>query len=156
MPDVNIHARIRGRTPADVLAAATEFARWPDMSDAVVSVRVEPGDDGGSRSFWEVIFREGILQWSQADRPDGDARLAFELLEGDPLVWHGAWTAEAAGDAALLRLEAEFDLGMPSLSHVLDPMGVEAIEDAVRSVLNTLFGDDVVELQLGATTEGAA
>ena len=154
MPDVNIRAVVRGREPDEVLAAATDFAKWPEMSDAVVSVRVDPGE-GESTSYWEVLFREGILKWSQRDQDVADTRRAFELIEGDPLVWHGAWSAEASGGDTHVRLDAEFDLGMPSLSHVLDPMGVEAIEDAVQSVMRGLFGDDV-EVEFGRTTEGAA
>ena len=154
MPDVNIRAQVPGREPGEVLAAATDFGTWPEMSDAVVSVRVEP-EDTGSTSSWEVIFREGILKWSQRDQAQADDRVRFELIEGDPLVWHGAWSAEATGDGTEVKLDAEFDLGMPSLSHVLDPMGVEAIEDAVQSVLRGLFGDDV-QVEFGRTTEGAA
>lgn len=147
MPEVYIRARVPGHEPHGVLETATDFARWPDMSDDVVSVRVEPGEGGEATSWWEVLFREGILKWSQRES-HATERVSFELIEGDPLTWHGGWTAEADGAGTVLTLEGEFDLGMPSISHVLDPMGVEAIEDAVQSVFRTLFGEGV-EFELG-------
>ena len=150
MPDVDIRAKIPGHDPEGALTAATDFARWPELSEQVVSVRVEPGE-GESTSWWEVLFREGILKWSQRERLEHE-RVAFELIEGDPLTWHGGWTAETESGVTVLRLHGEFDLGMPSLSHVLDPMGVEAIEDAVQDVLRKLFGDEV-EVEFGHTAQ---
>jgi len=47
---------------------------------------------------------------------------------------------------------AEFDLGMPSLGHVLDPIAIEALEDAVADVARGLFGADV-ELAFGDEVE---
>lgn len=155
MPFVRVETRVPGIDPQTVLVRATDFERWPDLSDAIQSVVVED-----STSWWEVAFREGILKWSQRDEADLDAGVSkFELIEGDPLVFHGTWKAEARGDGSVLTLEADFDLGMPSLGHVLDPMAVEALEDAVASVSRGLFGDEV-EIEFGATgtptTEGAA
>jgi hypothetical protein len=134
-----------------------DFERWPEMSDSVLSVRVEE-DAGGatSTSWWEVTFREGILKWSQRDEAALDAGVVrFALIEGDPLTFHGTWRVDQLGDDCTLTLDAEFDLGMPSLGHVLDPMAVEALEDAVASVSRGLFGDEV-EIEFGSpTTEGA-
>jgi hypothetical protein len=97
------------------------------------------------------------MKWSERDRLDIDALVhSFELIEGDPLVFRGTWRAEADGERCRLTHEAEFDLGMPSLGHVLDPMAVEALEDALASVARGLFGD-AVEVDFASTPmEGAA
>lgn len=143
MPRVSVYSRVPRRGADEVLREVADFARWPALSDSVSSVRVE-SDPDGSTSFWGVVFRDGLMTWSQRDVLEPAAgRARFDLIEGDPLVWHGAWTASATGEDAELRLEAEFDLGMPSLSEVLDPMAVEALEEAIESVLHGLFGEGV-------------
>ena len=78
---------------------------------------------------------------------------SFDLVERDPHVFTGTWTVEARGSDCVLTMDAEFDLGMPSLSHLLDPIAIEAVEDAVGSVLRGLFGESV-EVEYGG--EGAA
>jgi hypothetical protein len=156
MPQVSVRTRVPGGDRRDVLARTVDFARWPEMSDSVLSVRVERDGGSTSTSWWEVTFREGILKWSQRDEADLDAGVVkFDLIEGDPLTFRGTWRADALGDDCALTLDAEFDLGMPSLGHVLDPMAVEALEDAVASVSRGLFGDEV-DIEFGSpTTEGA-
>lgn len=154
MPAVRVRVRVEGGEPAKALGEVTAFRRWPELSDAVESVRIEADGDAASRSHWEVHFREGLLKWSQRDRVDLERGICtFDLIEGDPLVFNGSWTAEAAGGGCVLEMDAEFDLGMPSLSHVLDPMAVEALEDTVESVIRGLYGDGA-EVVVGGDQRG--
>jgi hypothetical protein len=140
---IGVVGTVGGASAEDALRAVVDFARWPAMSEAVRSVAVEPGGDGESTSRWEVSFRDGLMRWSQRDVLDAQRGVAeFRLLGGDPVAWEGRWTAVPRGDGCVLTLAAEFDLGMPSLEHVLDPLALEALEDAVASVLVHLFGED--------------
>jgi coenzyme Q-binding protein COQ10 len=142
MPRINIGARVGARDPAAALRQVVDYERWADASDSIHSVRVEHRDDGSSSSFWEVAFRKGLMRWSEHDWLDAAAgRATFELIEGDPDLFRGSWTVATEGADCLLSMEADFDLGMPSLSHILDPIAVEAVEDAVASVLRGLFGE---------------
>lgn len=144
MPRVWMQARLSERNPESVLRRVTDFACWPAASDSVRSVQVEPQPDGSEISQWEVVFREGVLRWSERDRTDLAANQSvFELIEGDPHLFNGVWLVEPDPDGSTLTFDAEFDLGMPSLAHVLDPIAVEAVEDAIESVLRGLYGADV-------------
>lgn len=152
MPLVRVDIAVPRGEPEQALRSIFDFECWPELSESVLSVR---GDE--ETTFWEVAFREGVLKWSQRDRLDADAGVGrFDLIEGDPLAFSGTWRVAPNGDGCTLTFDAEFDLGMPSLGHVLDPMAVEALEDAVASVARGLFGD-TVEIEFGSpTTEGAA
>jgi len=146
MPQVLVRALVSDTEPETALALVTDYRRWEDASDSVRKVRVERDDDEWSTSYWEVVFRGGTMQWTERDHIDLAARReSFELIAGDPHAWSGGWTATPTDDGrCLLVMDAQFDLGMPSLGHVLDPIAVEALEDAVESVVVGLFGDDAV------------
>jgi ribosome-associated toxin RatA of RatAB toxin-antitoxin module len=141
VPRVWMQARLSERDPESVLRLVTDFERWPAASDSVRSVEVERQADGSEISQWEVVFREGLLRWSERDWIDvGANRAVFELIEGDPHLFNGVWLVEPDDAGSTLTFDAEFDLGMPSLAHVLDPIAVEAVEDAIESVLRGLYG----------------
>jgi ribosome-associated toxin RatA of RatAB toxin-antitoxin module len=151
MPRVLVRAIVEGFDEATALGLVTDYARWAGASDSVREVRVERDGDGWSTSYWEVVFRGGVMKWSERDHIKLDERIeTFELIEGDPHRWSGHWTvAPAGGGSCALEMDADFDLGMPSLSHVLDPIAVEALEDAVASVVAGLFGE-ATRVEFGA------
>lgn len=143
MPRVWVRCHLSERDPEKLLRHATDFARWPEASDSVNWVTVEKQPDGTDISNWEVTFRQGLLRWSERDWLELDKNSAFfELIEGDPHRFDGLWHVEVGEQGSKLTFDAEFDLGMPSLAHVLDPIAVEAVEDAIESVMRGLYGDD--------------
>lgn len=144
MAGVRICAAVDGVEPAAALRLVTDYRRWPEASEAVRSVTVEHAGNGASVSSWEVTFRGGLMRWSERDVFDEIAlEQRFTLIEGDPHDFNGAWTARSRAAGCVLQMVADFDLGMPSLRHVLDPIAVEALEDAIDEVLQALFGDDL-------------
>jgi Polyketide cyclase / dehydrase and lipid transport len=144
MPAVRLTAVVDDVDPQAALLRVTDYRRWPAASDAVRSVSVEQTGACTSVSTWEVSFRGGLMRWTERDVLCADAlEQRFSLIEGDPLDFAGAWTASARPGGCTLQLTGEFDLGMPSLRHVLDPIAIEALEDAITDVLETLFASRI-------------
>lgn len=140
MPAADLAIRVPGVDPAAAYAALTDFERYPALTDAVRDVTVE---DGG-RSRWEVNFREGILRWTEIDVLDAEARtIAFEQESGDFHAFRGAWIVDDDPAGSVVRFHAEFDLGIPSLSELIDPLAVRALRDNVAAIVSGLFGRDV-------------
>ncbi len=140
MPALQLQADVDGLDARAAFALVTDYRRWPAASAAVRSVEVEPIGATTSVSRWEVSFRGGLMRWTERDVLCADAlEQRFSLVEGDPQEFAGAWTASARAGGCTLRLSGEFDLGMPSLRHVLDPIAIEALEDAITDVLEALF-----------------
>lgn len=147
MPHVDVRAVVYGLEALSALRLVTDYRRWPEVSDAVRSVHVEKLSDGSSVSSWEVTFRGGLMCWSERDTFDTETlEHRFALIEGDPDRFAGAWTAEPHENGCTLQMLADFDLGMPSLRHVIDPIAVEALEDAIVDVVRVLFGRRVTLL----------
>ena len=111
--------------PADRLFAhVADFERYPLLTDTVRAVRIR-----GTVSDWEVNFRKGILRWTEEDTVDPASRtIGFRQIEGDLARFDGAWRISPTGDGGShIVFEAEFDLGMPSLAEMLDPVAERAL-----------------------------
>jgi ribosome-associated toxin RatA of RatAB toxin-antitoxin module len=144
VPRVWMRSHLSERDPEAVLRLVTDFKRWPEASDTIRWVEVERQPDGSEISRWEVVFRQGLLRWSEHDWLLLESNCArFELIEGDPHRFDGVWRVEVNDGGSTLTFDADFDLGMPSLSHVLDPIAIESVEDAIESVLRGLYGEDL-------------
>lgn len=149
MPEVTVTARTT-RALDDVCALISDFARYQDRTDAVVEVLVHPGDaDGGTVSEWTVRFRDGLLRWTERDVVDPARRtIASEQLTGDFAVFRGRWamTPDAAG--ATVVFDAEFDLGIPSLSALIDPVATATLRGTILQILSGTLDEEIVPSDL--------
>ena len=141
MNDVVVEADAPGLTPRDAYEAVARFERYPDLTNAVRSVDIGGlGPGGGVLSTWEVNFRNGILRWSEEDWFDASNRtIRFTMTEGDFEHYAGAWIVETSDGGARLRYVAQFDLGIPSLSHIIDPIAARALYDNIIQIMHGLL-----------------
>jgi hypothetical protein len=154
VPRVWVRSRLDERDPESVLRRITDFRSWTEASELVRGVKVTHEPDGTETSTWEVVFGAGLLRWSERDWLELDEnRARFEMIEGDPYHFDGFWHVKTEETGSILTFDADFDLGMPSLAHVLDPIAVEAVEQAIESVLQGLYGDALeIEFTAAAPT----
>jgi ribosome-associated toxin RatA of RatAB toxin-antitoxin module len=144
MPDVAVTAAVPDACPDAVFSAVADFASYAKHTDTVRDVVVIPADDGALESAWEVNFRNGVLAWTERDVVDPAARrIDFEQVDGDFVVFTGIWAVEPDGDDVTVRFTASFDLGMPSLAPMIDPIAVRTLVDNVQAILRGLLGPRV-------------
>ncbi|MEU9185730.1 aromatase/cyclase [Streptomyces sp. NPDC048484] len=132
-------------TPAQAYQLISDFARYPELTDAVKEVTVDDSEpDGGVVSTWTVFFRNGLLTWTERDLCDPVARtITFTQLKGDFAVFEGVWRITEADrpDSCRVTFEAAFDLGIPSLADLLDPVADAALRDNIVRILGGLLGE---------------
>jgi ribosome-associated toxin RatA of RatAB toxin-antitoxin module len=144
MPTVTIDARSTSLGPDEVFRRISDFPRYAEYTEAVREVHIDRTDGDVVTSTWLVNFRNGVLRWTERDRIDAQRRtIDFEQLEGDFAEFTGSWQVQAAGEATALTFSADFDLGMPSLAAMIDPIAEQALRDNMRLILRGLLGDDV-------------
>ena len=144
MPDVAVTAAVPDACPDVVFSAVADFASYAKHTDTVRDVVVTTAPDGAVESAWEVNFRNGVLVWTERDVVDPAARrIDFEQVDGDFVVFTGTWAVEPDGDGATVRFTASFDLGMPSLAPMVDPIAVRTLVDNVQAILRGLLGPHV-------------
>jgi ribosome-associated toxin RatA of RatAB toxin-antitoxin module len=120
----------------------SDFARYPALIDTVVSVEVGDADHQAPVSTWTVKFRRGLMRWTERDVLDRNAgTIEFEQLSGDFASFRGIWRITATEEGTEVGFAAEFDLGMPTLADMLNPVAESALRDNIRLILSGLLGD---------------
>lgn len=156
MRTVAIETLVPATEAGAVFARICDFECYADHTDAVREVRVTTSADGALDSDWSVNFRNGVLCWSERDHIDHAARtITFTQLDGDFETFEGDWAVEPAGADVTVRFTARFDLGMPSLAAIVDPIAEQALRDNLHAILRGLLGDEVVFLDGGCETVAA-
>lgn len=144
MRSVQLRMTVPGRRADEVYGTLADFPRYPQFSPVVRSVTITEGEDGVSRSEWEVTFRAGILKWVEEDIFDRAAlRIDFRQLEGDIALFEGSWTCSDTGDGTCITFSARLDMGIPTLADALEPIAVRTLIDNTVAIVSGLFGDAV-------------
>lgn len=150
MPDVTVAALVAGHSADRVYDTISDFSRYPELVDTVVSVHVsDPLPDGAVRSDWEVLFRNGVLRWREVDWFDREGlTIRFEQTEGEFDVFRGSWRLQERDGGILMIFHAEFDFGVASLAPIIDPVAVRVLTESMRTILVGLFGPDSVDFDV--------
>ncbi|MEH0020548.1 MAG: SRPBCC family protein [Desulfobacter sp.] len=115
------------------------FDRYPNFMDDVLEVTCD-SDENGPTSAWTVMLNGSELSWIERDEFHPPEKIVFEQIEGDVDVYKGTWEIDynEAERKAVVTLETEFDLGIPSLADMLNPMGIEAIKNNSAKMLSAI------------------
>lgn len=145
MRHVEIETLVPGIGADDVFDRICDFTRYTEYTDAVREVTVTRSFDGHLQSNWSVHFRNGLLCWSERDRIDPrDRTITFEQLDGDFAQLSGSWTVAPVGKDVRVVFTSTFDLGMPSLAAIIDPIAERTLRDNMESLLHGLLGASAV------------
>ncbi|PAZ09975.1 cyclase [Streptomyces sp. SA15] len=147
MRHVVLHALADGLAPADVYGRITDFRRYPELTDTVREVRVDaPLPDGSLVSEWTVTFRGGLMRWRERDTFSPETlSLTFEQLSGDFQTFEGSWRCEPRDGGTLVVFTASFDLGIPTLAEILDPVAESTLRTNIARILVGLVGAEVID-----------
>lgn len=148
MRQVTLEARVQAADADEVFARLADFERYPDFTDAVREVRVRPRADGTLDSDWAVTFRSGILRWAERDVVDPALRsIVFTQTDGDFDTFDGTWRVEQAGADVVIVFAAEFDMGMPSLAPLIDPIAERTLVQNLQRILAGLTGPAITFME---------
>ncbi|MBQ0826564.1 type II toxin-antitoxin system RatA family toxin [Streptomyces tagetis] len=156
MPRVTLDAILPGTTDTGaVFTRLADFAAYPKYTDAVREVTLTGIEDGQVASHWSVNFRSGVLCWSEHDRIDPVAlTIDFTQVEGDFDRFDGSWRVTAAETGTRVRFTAAFDLGMPSLAAIIDPIACQALAESIGLILRGLFGEHITVAEPVTAAQG--
>jgi ribosome-associated toxin RatA of RatAB toxin-antitoxin module len=146
MREVIVQVVVEERTARQAYELICDFRRYPELTDKVNEVVVHPPEaDGSLRSDWSVVFRNGLMRWSELDRfvPE-TLTVEFEQIKGDFEVFRGSWVCEErdpeGSSVTVVTFRSDFDLGIPSLAEILDPVAESTLRDNILRILEGLMG----------------
>jgi ribosome-associated toxin RatA of RatAB toxin-antitoxin module len=144
MGQLTMRATVDGMPAGEVYRRIVAFGDYPLLCDAVREVDVIEATDDHMVTKWEVNFHRGILRWTEHARFfPAERRVDFTDLDGDIDEFRGSWQVMDAGQETSVVFSVVFDIGIPTLEHVLDPIAEEALHKNVSSMLRGLLGDAV-------------
>jgi ribosome-associated toxin RatA of RatAB toxin-antitoxin module len=138
MPVVHTEVEVPGVPLTRVWDAVADFERYPETMRDVLEVRVLSRTERRARSDWRVLLNGSELTWTEDDVFEPEHRIVFDQVEGDLEVFRGEWVLEQRAGLVVVKLAVEFDLGIPSLAPLLDPIGVRAIMVNSRNMLDAI------------------
>jgi ribosome-associated toxin RatA of RatAB toxin-antitoxin module len=139
-------ATVRGYDRNRIYDVLCHFEEYPQHCEAVRRVSVTRETDGTAESEWEVDFRNGVLCWTEADCFELDEyQIRFNEVAGDVDHFAGYWKVEEDQSMCTVRFVVDFDLGIPSLSHIIDPIAELALYENFQKIVKGLLGAETVE-----------
>lgn len=125
--------------PSEVFAVVQRFEEFPEFMPDVKSVKVLASGDDWQESEWKVQVVGRSLRWVERDEFDRESlRITYRLTEGDLKKFEGEWRFEEVPEGTRVVLTVDFDLGIPMLAALLDPVLVKAVEKNSDSMLQAI------------------
>lgn len=127
--------------PDEVWQTIIDVESYPDRMDNVRSVRLLDGaGTERRRAAWSVLLRGSVLEWVEWEHLDSANRtIRFEQESGDLDLFSGYWSIEAVDERqSFVTLHVEFDIGIPLLAGMLNPIAKTALEENATSMLRAL------------------
>jgi ribosome-associated toxin RatA of RatAB toxin-antitoxin module len=146
-----VYANVTGMSAEDVYQRIAAFPDYVGLCEAVREVEVLDKGDRHMTTNWEVYFHRGILRWTEhAEFVPEEGLINFTEVDGDIDEFRGDWRIEDRADGVSVVFSVVFDIGIPTLEHILDPIAEEALYDNISSILHGLLGDAVSVAPAGA------
>lgn len=127
------------RPTADVWAAVKDCESFPTYMTEVVDVTLlhEAGHHRVAR--WVVMLKGSELEWEEEEVIDPERmRIDFTQLEGDLAYFAGYWQVGVEDGRTVVELFVDFDIGIPLMADMLNPVAARALEDNAKGILASL------------------
>ncbi|MFJ4674345.1 type II toxin-antitoxin system RatA family toxin [Kitasatospora sp. NPDC088783] len=140
MPHVEVELPVAA-APEDAWPVVVDVLGYPDCMESVDSVElVEQPDERHRTTAWSVRLKGSVLRWTEAEVIDHAARrFDFEQTSGDLGAFTGHWSVSPAPDGgSTVALHVDFDIGIPLLAEMLNPVAADALRESAAQMLGAL------------------
>jgi len=139
MPVVEVEERIAAPIET-VWNLINDVESHPRLMEHVRSVEVRETGPGYRVAAWEADLKGCRMSWVEREEIDAERRrIDYHLVEGDLAQMEGFWQVDPLPDGAVkVVLSVAFDIGMPMLSDMLNPVAERAIRENSRAMLASL------------------
>lgn len=139
MPLVEVNERLHVPA-ARVWDLVRDVEAYPRLMEPVRSLKVLDEGPNWVVTAWEVELKGSILKWTEhEERDDERRRLTYRQIEGDLDQFDGYWqVTELSPELTEAVLVVRFEIGIPILRDMLDPVAGKAIRENSRLMLRSL------------------
>jgi len=125
---------------AKVWEAIKSVEAYPSYMSTVRSVEVLDTDGAKRTCAWSVLLKGSILQWTEIDViHDERWTIEFDQIDGDLDQFVGFWSATPQADGTVrTRLLVDFEIGIPVLADMLNPVAARALAENAETMLREI------------------
>ncbi|MBO4206720.1 type II toxin-antitoxin system RatA family toxin [Micromonospora echinofusca] len=125
--------------PAEVWAALLDSESYASYMAEVREIKIVDWVGDRRVSRWSVLLKGSELEWEEEEFIDHDRRrIEFRQIDGDLAYFTGHWQVGADERGTTAELHVEFDIGIPMMAEMLNPVAARALEDNSRAILEHL------------------
>lgn len=125
----------------EIYRTLADYGRYPELVEIVRKVEVASTGPNTGTSRWEVAFQTGVLEWSELDEFNASERtIRFAANGGDPEHYSGLWRVRETAEGSVVSFAAQFDLGMPTFSAVIEPVAERTLRENVVAIVRGITG----------------
>jgi ribosome-associated toxin RatA of RatAB toxin-antitoxin module len=123
-----------------VWEVVNDIESYPRLMKHVRSVEVRERGLNYRVSTWEVELKGCIMRWIEHEEINAaQYRIEYHQVEGEMQTFEGIWQLEQQTDETTrVTLSVQFDVGIPSLCEMLNPICERAILDSSQGMLLSL------------------
>jgi ribosome-associated toxin RatA of RatAB toxin-antitoxin module len=136
VPDVRVELEVRA-SAGRVWGTVLDVDRFAESMSSVRWVRLLDNSPAARRTAWSVELKGSILEWEEEEHLDHAARtIRFHQISGDLDVFDGRWVVEELGpDRSRVRFDVTFEIGIPLLAEMLNPVAVRSLGENCAEML---------------------
>ncbi len=118
---------------------ACDMESYPRFMKDLISVEVLERRGSSQLTAWSGRLQGRVLRWKeQDDFDDGSLVIRYRQTEGDLRRFEGEWSFVADGDGTRIALRVDFEVGIPMLAGLLDPVAAVVIRRNCRDMLEAM------------------
>ncbi|MCW7536774.1 SRPBCC family protein [Aquabacterium sp. A7-Y] len=147
MPLIVVKERIE-EPIAKVWELVKNIEDYPRFMKPVREVKVLSRTGDVTDAEWEIELKGSLLRWSEREicRPE-EHRIEFVQIEGDLEKFEGHWDLKAASpEATEVELQVDFEIGIPMLRDMLNPVAEKALRENAITMLRSFHTRSVADL----------
>ncbi len=139
MPSLELEMDIQAPI-ARVWDAVIDIERYPESMESVRWVKLLPHPDPDPcvrRSGWSVTLKGSILEWEVDEHLDHETHVMRSTQRsGDMQTYEAAWiVTEIEPELTRARLEITFEIGIPLLADMLNPVAMRSLRENSTEML---------------------
>jgi ribosome-associated toxin RatA of RatAB toxin-antitoxin module len=113
---------------------------YPRLMEHVRSLQILERGPNFRVTAWEVDLKGCTMRWVEREEIDPERyRIEYRQIKGDLAIFEGFWQLQRLTDQSCQTvLSVQFDIGIPMLSEMLNPVAERTIRDNSQKMLASL------------------
>lgn len=138
MPQLEVTVEIHA-DPTQIYDLLKKMEEYPSFMEHLQTVKILEQGDGWTITKWQTCVVGQKWQWTELDQfDDQKLRIEYKQKSGDLKEFEGFWQVNRLPQGSEVKLVTNFDLGVPVMAELLNPVLHQVLKSNCLSMLHAL------------------